>query len=78
MKRSRGDEIVFGAIALTVWLAIPALAGTIGWRWGAEYGMFTADSLRELTEEVRAVREELRASTVVRGVPLHREGRKKP
>ena len=78
MKRTRGDEIVFGAIALTVWLAIPALAGAIGWRWGAEYGMETAGSLRELTEEVRAVRQELQASTVIRGVPLHREGKKKP
>ena len=77
MKRTRGDEIVFGAIALTVWLAIPALAGVIGWRWGAEYGMAEVGSIRELTEEVRAVRRELMASTVVR-VPLHREKEKKP
>ncbi len=77
MKRSRGDEIVFGAIALTVWLAIPALAGTIGWRWGTEYGTASAGSLRELTEEVRRIREELRASTVIRGLPLHREKRPK-
>ena len=78
MKRSRGDEIVFGAIALTVWLAIPALAGVVGWRWGAEYGMATAGSLRELTEEVRAVRAEFQASTVVRGMPLHRERGQRP
>ena len=78
MKRSRGDEIVFGAIALTVWLAIPALAGTIGWRWGVDYGTAGMSSIRELTEEVRAVRRELQASTVIRPLPLHREGRKKP
>ena len=78
MKRSRGEEITFGAIALSVWLAIPALAGVIGWRWGVEQGASVDGTLRELVGEMREVRRELQASTVIRPMPLHREGRKKP
>ena len=78
MKRSRGEEITCGAIALTVWLAIPALAGVVGWRLGVEHGASVDGALLELAVEMREVRRELQASTVIRPMPLHREGRKKP
>ena len=76
MKRSRGEEITFGAIAISVWLSIPALAGAVGWRLGVEHGASVDGAVRELAVEMREVRRELQASTVIRPMPLRREGKR--
>lgn len=71
MTNRKGEGLIFGALALSLWLAIPVLSGVIGWRWGAEWGQAVDRSAcAALIPEVRGLRAALEESTVIRPLPL--------